>query len=104
MGIWKTAQTMVKQRMGKRGAMGLGDVPGIFLSLVFIVTIGVAAYLVLAGLGASTTDAHATAAVGNFTSALDAVVGYAPTWGVLIGVAVLIGIVLMAFQFGRKAM
>jgi hypothetical protein len=88
----------------KRGQMGLGNVPQIMLSLIFIVTVGVAAYLVLAGLGDSTTNASADRAVGNFTLSLDNIISYAPTWGVLIGVGVLIAIVLGAFYFGRKAM
>ena len=88
--------------IGKKGAMGLGDVPGIFITLVFIVAVGVAAYLILEGLGNSTTDASATNAINNFTLAMDNVVTYAPVWGTLIGVAVLIGIVLFAFQFGKN--
>lgn len=82
--------------------VGLGDVPGIFLSLVFIVTVGVAGYLILAGLGDSTTNTSATGAIGNFTTAMDNIVSYAPTWGVIIGVAVLIGIVLLSFRFGAS--
>lgn len=61
-------------------AMGLGDVPGIFLSLVFIVTVGVAGYLILAGLNSATTDNSATGAIGNFTTAMDNIVTYAPTF------------------------
>lgn len=103
MGIWKEAKQRATSFLeSKRGAMSLGDVPGIFLSLVFIVTIGVAAYLVLAGLGSSTTNAAATSAVNNFTLSLDNVISYAPTWGTIIGVAVLIGIVLAAFAFSRN--
>lgn len=93
----------MKMKLGnKRGAMGLGDVPNTLLALVFIVTIGVAAYLILSGLGAGTTDAGATKAIGNFSLSLDNVISYAPTWGTIIGVAVLIGIVLAAFSFGRR--
>lgn len=91
----------------RRGAMGLGDVPSVFLTLVLIVVIGVAAYLVLGGLRSSITGTDAqsnasVAAISNFTTALNNVVSYAPTWGTIIGVAVLIGIVLTAFYFGRQ--
>lgn len=86
----------------RKGALTLGNVPGVFLSLVFIVTIGVAAYLVLAGLSSSTTNHPALLAIGNFTTSLTNVVSYAPTWGTIIGVAVLIGIVLTAFAYGRN--
>ena len=90
-----------KSFLSRRG-IGLGDVPELMLTLVFIVTIGVASYLVLAGLNSGTTDAKAKLAIGNFTVSMDNVVSYAPTWGVIIGVAVLIGIVLSAFYFGKK--
>ena len=86
----------------KKGAIGLGDVPGLMLSLVFIVTIGVAIYLVLAGLASSTTDTNADGSVGNFTTTMNNIISFAPTWGTVLGVAVLIGIVIAAFAFGRK--
>lgn len=88
-------------KLNKKGALTLGDVPNVFLALVFIVTIGVAGYLVLAGLTASTSDTSALAAINNFTLSMDNVVGFAPVWGTIIGVAVLIGIVLVSFRFGR---
>ena len=103
MGIWKEAKTKAQAFMeSKRGAMSLGDVPSIFLSLVFIVTIGVAVYLVLAGLSSSTTNQAATSAVQNFTLSMNNVIAYAPTWGTIIGVAVLIGIVVTAFAYSRQ--
>ena len=92
-----------------RGAITLDGVPGIMLTLVFIVTIAVAIYLVLAGLKttASTVTGEAVtnttlAAVMNMTTTMNNITSFAPTWGTVLGVAVLIGIVITAFAFGRK--
>lgn len=99
MGMKQRIEAFMK---AKKGAIGLGDVPALMLSLVFIVTIGVAIYLVLAGLNSSTTNGDAQRAVGNFTVTMNNIVAFAPTWGTVLGVAVLIGIVIAAFAFGRK--
>lgn len=95
-------------KMNKKG-LGLGDVPTVMLNLAFIVVISIAVYLILGGMDTSITGITATAnashsAVNNFTAAMNSIVGFAPTWGVIIGVAVLIGIVLTAFYFGKKGL
>lgn len=87
--------------------MNLQNVPAIFLVLVFIVTVAVAGYLILAGLQTAVSDGNASnnipveSAITNFTTSFTNVISYAPTWGTIIGVAVLIGIVLAAFAYGR---
>lgn len=88
----------------KRGELGLGDIPGVFMTLLVIVTVGVVAFLVLAGLQSGTTNAAALAAIGNFSTSLTNIITFAPTWGTVLGAAVLIGIVVGAFYIGRKAM
>ena len=102
---------MLKQKLlnllRNQKGMGLGDVPGIFLTLVFIVTIGVAGYLILAGMDTSIPSSSVNynmthGAVGNFTKSFDNVISYAPTWGTIMGVGVLIAIVLGAFMYGKK--
>lgn len=80
---------------------GLGDLPGIAMTLVMVGVIFVAGFLVLAGLEDSTTDTDATNAINNISSGLTSVVEYAPTWGVIIGVAVLLSIVVGGFMFAR---
>ena len=99
---------MRRLKKNKRGAWDLESVPGVFLILVLIVTFGFAGYLVLAGLQTAVSDGNATnnlaveSAITNMTSTLNNVVTYAPTWGTIIGVAVLIGIVVAAFAFSRR--
>lgn len=99
----------MKLYKAKKGAYDLKSVPMVMMLLVLVVTFGFTAYLVLAGLQTAVSDGNASnnlaveSAITNFTSSLDNVVTYAPTWGTLIGVAVLIGIVLAAFAFSRRA-
>lgn len=96
---------MTTQKLNKKGALGLSDVPMIFLTLIIIVVIAFAGYLVLAGLNASSSipvNSSAEGAILNFTLSMDNVVSFAPVWGTIIGVAVLIGIVLISFRFGRS--
>jgi hypothetical protein len=86
----------------KKGTLTLGNVPGLALTMVFIAAIFVGGYLVLAGLGNSSTDTSVTGAVQNMTSAFDNIVTYAPTWGTIVGVSVLIGIVIFGFAYAGK--
>ncbi len=86
----------------KKGVITLGTLPQLALTVIFVAAIFVAGYLVMAGLGDATTDPSAGRAVANLTLTLDNIISYAPTWGIIIGVAVLIGIVLVGFMFGRE--
>lgn len=82
--------------------MGLDDVPGIAISLVIVAVVFVVGYLILAGLGSSTTNAKALGAVGNLTLSMDNVVTFAPTWGVVIGASVILLIVVGGLYFFIK--
>lgn len=93
---------MKKSIFSKRGALTLGEIPTVALTLVFIAAIFVGGYLVLDGLGNASTDTSVTGAVNNMTGAFDNVITYAPTWGTIIGVSVLIGIVVAGFAFARS--
>lgn len=79
----------------------LRDLPNVAMSFIMVAVIFVAGFLVLAGLGDSTTDADATNAIGNVTSGLNNIISYAPIWGVILGVAVLLTIVIGGFMFAR---
>jgi hypothetical protein len=101
---------MKRLAQGKKGNMSLGDVPKIALVLIFTAAIFVGGYLVLVGLGTAGADGDGNAsttssaelAVGNMTDALDNIVTYAPTWGTIVGVSVLIGIVIFGFAYAGK--
>lgn len=93
---------MKKSIIARRGALTLGEIPDVALTLVFIAAIFVGGYLVLAGLGNASTSTAVQGAVGNMTGAFDNVITYAPTWGTIVGVSVLIGIVIAGFAFARK--
>ena len=94
--IYNQALSIVQS---KRGAMGLDAVPGVAIAFVVIAVIFVVGYLVLAGLGTSTSDAAATAAINNMTSGLNNIVSFAPTWGTVIGAAVILAIVVGGLYF-----
>lgn len=73
------------------------------MAFALVAAIFLAAYLVIAGISDSTTNASADAAAANLTLGLNNIITYAPTWGVLIGVGVLLAIVIGAFAFfGRR--
>lgn len=97
-----------KKPTGRKGAFTLGELPAIVLTLIFVATILVGGYLVLDGLGTAATDGNdsstsqAEAAVNNMTASFDNVVTYAPTWGTILGVSILIGIVVFGFAFARQ--
>jgi hypothetical protein len=78
--------------------ISLDDLPNVAITLVLIAAIFVAGFLVLAGLKSGVTDADATAAINNVTKGMTNVVTYAPTWGTILGVAALLGIVLYGFM------
>lgn len=85
--------------ISRKGTMGLDAVPGVAIAFVVIATIFVVGYLVLAGLGNSTTDASALAAIANLTDGMDNVITFAPTWGTVIGAAVILAIVIGGLYF-----
>lgn len=89
-------------RNNKRGLVSLGDAPGVALQLVLIAAIFVAGFLVVTGLGDSTTNADAGFAVANITEGMSNITGYMPTIGVIVGVAILLGIVIGGFGFARN--
>jgi len=80
---------------------GLTELPGVAMTLVMVAVIFVAGFLVLEGLEDSTTGADATNAINNVSAGLTNIVEYAPTWGVILGVAVLLSIVIGGFMFAR---
>lgn len=82
--------------------MRIGDLPNLAILLATTAAVFVAGFLVLAGLGDSTTNTAADNAVANLTAGMTNITTYAPTWGVIIGVAVLLGIVLYGFGFARN--
>lgn len=88
----------------KKGqAGGLAGLPAVAMSFALVAAIFLAAYLVVAGIADSTTNAAADAAANNLTLGLNNIITYAPTWGVLIGVGVLLAIVIGSFAFfGRR--
>lgn len=88
--------------MNKKGAMTIGQLPTLVITLVLVAALFVSGYLILAGLGDSSTNAGVQTAVGNLTLTFDNVISYSPTWGIIIGVAILLGIVLFGFQFARQ--
>lgn len=94
--LWQKARAIAES---KRGSMGLDQVPGVAIAFVVIATIFVVGYLVLAGLSSSTTNTAALGAVGNLTSGLNNVITFAPTWGTVIGAAVILAIVVGGLYF-----
>jgi len=82
--------------------VSISDMPNLAITFVLVAALFVAGFLVISGLGDSTTDAEATSAVANVSEGMLNIVEYAPTWGTIIGVAVLLGIVIGGFAFGRR--
>ena len=60
--------------------VGLSDLPTIAITFTLVAALFVAGFLVVDGLGDSTTDAAATSAVLNVTEGMSNIVEYAPIW------------------------
>ena len=76
------------------------DVPNLALGLGFIAVVVIVVFLMLADLGSNATvagDANATNAVNQLKDAGQSVVDWGPTWGLMIGVGTVIGILGLAF-------
>jgi hypothetical protein len=109
--------------------MELKDVPGVALTLVLIAAVMVAGFLVIDGLddnlaqcesgyiynatkcqlatnvSITSDEENAFLAVGRLNEGMYNIVDYAPQWGTLIGVAILLAIVIGGFMgvaYGRK--
>jgi hypothetical protein len=83
-------------------AIQISDVPNLAITLLIVAVIFVATFLCLAGLKASTTDTSATAAIGNVSSGMMNIVGFLPTVGTIVGVALLVGVVYLGFMYARN--
>lgn len=93
-----------KALRGDKRGIALGDLPSVAITLLVVVVVFVVGYLILAGLGDSTTNASADQAVGNFTLTYNNIVGFAPIWGTVLGAVILLGIVIGALMVGRRGM
>ena len=96
-------------------ALSLGEVPTVALTFVLIAAIFVAGFLVLDGLDddlvpntagcnstAKTACGYAYNATLTMNGALDNIIDFASTWGTILGVAVLLGIVMIGFGMARS--
>lgn len=106
--------------------MKLDNLPQIGLTFVFVAVVIVAGFLALGGLTEDTacssgyewnesanychtatnvSDTAGATFAGNASSriqsGMDNITDYASTWGTILGVAVLLGIVIFGFAFGR---
>lgn len=71
--------------------------------MVVIAAVFVAGFLVLSGLQSDlTAGTSAYNATTEVTTGLTNIVSYAPTWGTIIGVAILLAIIVGGFAFGRS--
>lgn len=83
----------------RKGNLGLDSVPSTAITFVIVAVVFVVGYLVLAGLGANTSNASATSAINNLTAGLDNIVSFAPTWGTVIAASVVLLIVVGGLYF-----
>ena len=83
--------------------MNLGELPNVAMALIFIAVIFVAGFLVLDGLDDDlTANSYAANASADISEGMGTITEYAPTWGTIIGVAVLLAIVIGGFSFGKN--
>ena len=82
--------------------VSISELPSLAITFVLVGALFVAGFLVINGLGDATSDASATSAVANVSAGMLNIVTYAPIWGTIVGVAVLLGIVIGGFSFGRS--
>lgn len=85
-------------KMNKKGAVNMGDAPALVLSLGLMVLIGAAVALAVQSFGNTLTTDTAAYNVSKFgLQGLQQFSAQIPTIGVILGVALIIGIVLAAF-------
>jgi len=83
--------------------MNLEEMKGAIILLALIALIGAASAIALDDFRDETTDnSYAKNITTNGLSGIDNSTGYLDTIGTIIGVAVLIGIVVIAFSFARR--
>lgn len=88
---------------GEQMALSLGSVPTVALSFVLIAAIFVAGFLVLDGLSSDLeADSYGANATDTMSVAMENVIDFAATWGTIIGVSVLLGIVMIGFGMARS--
>ena len=106
----------------RKGTLTLGDAPGIAITLVMVGTIFVSGFLIVSGLqdnvsydqdpaysasasnGCNSTDTHSCTiflATENITLGMLNVTSYMPVIGVIVGVAILLGLVLAGFGLAK---
>ena len=88
----------------KKGAFGLGDMQSIALVLMVTgIVIGIGVY-VLATMGStlSSTSATASTIINNTASAVGNFADWLPIIVVVVAAAIILGIIGMAFSFGRS--
>lgn len=90
--------------------MNFADVPAVLLGMLLIAVIGVATFLALDGLDDNlTANSEGANATDKITVGIGNIFDLAPTWGTLVGVGVLIGIVAgflflgaVGYSYGRR--
>ena len=83
--------------------VSMSELPSLAITFVLVAALFVAGFLVVSGLAESKTDSTGlNSTVANVTEGMGNVVAYAPVWGTIIGVAVLLAIVIGGFSFGRQ--
>ena len=83
--------------------VSISELPSLAITFVLVGALFVAGFLVVGGLGDSVAiNSSGYWAVENITSGMSNIVSYAPIWGTIVGVAVLLGIVIGGFSFGRS--
>lgn len=88
---------------GKKGMITLGDAPGVAIALVMVAVMFVVGFLVIEGLqGDLTANSTADNATDNVVEGMSNITDYADTWGTIIGVAVLLGIVIAGLGFAKS--
>ena len=83
-------------------ALSIGEIPTVALTFVLIAAIFVAGFLVLDGLDDDlTAGSFAINATTTMNTALENIIDFAATWGTIVGVAVLLGIVMVGFGMAK---
>lgn len=90
------------KRQNRKGIVSLGDMPALFMGIILSLAVGIAGFLIITGLADSTTNTDATNAANNATAALSNTFDYLPTVGIVVGVAILLGIVIVGFGMAQR--
>lgn len=87
----------------KRGQIGLGNLPTYAIALVVVAAVFIGGFLALQSLGTGlTANSYAANATSAIEQSMYNITSLLPTTGTMIGIGLFLGVIFIAFAYGRN--